>query len=311
MANLAQMTAYAQIILQQQLTDQQLWLLFNMAQTEEVEGWAWGRLKTDITVNSFASYTTGSVAVTQGSPTVVGTGTTFTTAMIGMVFRCGVAGAGSSPSTQFSPIRIDSVTSATQLTLATPYPQTSASGLGFQIFPLFYTAVGLKEILGVRQQVPLKRRTHEFINFIDPYRINLASPSIFWAPAGSDHNDNAMFELYPTETSANGYTVYGMKLPQVMRNPTDIPQLPSAVVLNKGIMKGCETLFSLTGDQRWDAQRTYYGTRYKEELEKAIEVDRERFGVIGQIQDSRFSDSESSEYTPGFDAIYNRDTFGG
>ncbi len=72
-----------------------------------------------------APYTTGTVAVTAGSPTVTGTGTVFAASHVGMKFRSG------SDIPWYDVLTQDS---ATQLTLAQNYQGTTASGNTYTLF---------------------------------------------------------------------------------------------------------------------------------------------------------------------------------
>lgn len=69
-------------------------------------------------------YTTGTVTVSKGSTTVTGSGTTFTTAMIGRYFRGATTG---------NWYRIKSFTSTTVITLETPFNEISLSGSTYTI----------------------------------------------------------------------------------------------------------------------------------------------------------------------------------
>lgn len=71
-----------------------------------------------------ASYTTGTVSVTNGSATVTGSGTTFTAAMVGRKFRV----SGSAYYT------IKTFTSTTSITLDQAYTGTTASGSTYEIY---------------------------------------------------------------------------------------------------------------------------------------------------------------------------------
>lgn len=301
--DLNKMIAYIQVIIQQQLTDGQVTSLLNLSQMEEIEARPWAQLQTDFAFNSFGIYTTGTITVTQGSSIVTGTGTAWTQNMTGMVMRCGTSTA--TATTQLQPIPIDSVQSATQITLQDAYALASQSALGYQIFPMFYTIRGLDRVIGVRQQVALGRRSHDFFNIADPYRYNQSSPSRFWAPFGQNHNQDAKIELWPIDTASLPYSVWGVKAHRELANPTDIPLLPSGVVMNKAIVKCCETLNSLTGDQRWSNQRDYYSQVYQNQLDRAIDADNERFGPIAQIKDS-YTTPDTDGYTPGLDYFFNR-----
>ena len=275
---------------------------------EEVEARPWARLKTDFAFNAFGQYTQGTVTTTQGSPIVVGVGTAWTSQMVGMSISVGQLGSPSS-STQIVPIPIDSVQSATQLTLRSPYSLGGGTSIGYQIFPLFYSIPGMSTVLGVRQQVPLGKKTHEQINLVDPYRQQRSSPATNWAPFGLDHNGQAKIELWPIETNSNPYLVYGLRGHIDMVDPSDLPLIPAPVIVAKTMAKICETLFSLTGDNRWGPQRQqFYYQRYMAELEMAIDTDRGQYGVQGQVRDS-LGDPDNNGYTPGLDQVFNRDSF--
>lgn len=302
--DLARMTAYIGVVINNELTDQQIQLLLNLSHMEEVESYPWARLQTDFVFNSFQLYTTGTVAFTTGSPIVTGTGTGWTDSMIGMVIRIGTI--SSTASTQLVPIPIDSVQSATQLTMSDVYPLNSGSGLGYQIFPLFYSAPQIQRVLSIRQQVALGRRSHQWFNNVDPYRYNQSSPARYWAPFGQDDNGFAKFELWPIETTANPYSVYGLKAHIDLVNPTDLPLLPSGLIVQKTIGKCCEALYARNGDPRWVSPRDYHYQRYKDEKEEAVNSDREEFGTISQIQDQQTT-PDTDSFRPGLDAFYNRD----
>ena len=300
--NLAQMVAFTQVIIQQQLTDQQVTTLINLSELEEIQARAWASMQTETSFNSFALYTAGQISVTNGSPVVMGIGTAWTANMTGMVLRAGTA--NTAATTQLQPIKIDSVQGANQLTLVDPYPLNTAT-IGYQIFPLFYNIRGLNRVMGVRQQVVLGRRTHQFFNEADPYRYNQSSPARFWAPFGDNLDGSAKIELWPIETSANPYTVFGIKERIDLANPTDTPLVPASVVMNKAIAKCCESLGALTGDERWGALGDRYYQIYQDQRTQAIESDNERFGTLSQIKDS-YTTPDADGYSPGLDYFYNR-----
>ncbi len=70
-------------------------------------------------------YTTGTIAVTNGSNAVVGSGTTFTSGMVGKMVRVG------SENTFY---KVSAFTDATHITLSSNYTGTTASGLSYIIF---------------------------------------------------------------------------------------------------------------------------------------------------------------------------------
>lgn len=72
-----------------------------------------------------ADYSTGTIAVTNGSNAVVGTGTTFTSGMVGKMIRVGSDNAF---------YRVSGFTDATHITLASNYTGTTASSLSYIVF---------------------------------------------------------------------------------------------------------------------------------------------------------------------------------
>lgn len=302
------MLNYLSILTSQQLTQAQLTTLLNMSDLEEVEARAWARLKVEITINSFALLSVPSVTVTQGSTTVTNNSGTFPAVTAQFVV--------STSGQPYAPIPVVANASASStLTLVNPYPAPSSGTASLSLFPMFYSATDgfgtiLQQVIGVRQTVPLIRRTHEWINLQDSYRAQTSSPANFWAPAGFDVNDVMQFEMWPIETVANAYVVYGLKGHIDMVNPTDVPAAPSGVVMQKAMMKSCETLYALTGDSRWTSLRDFYAMRYDVELQKALDEDKEQFGVIAQVQDSAFSAEGSGKFVPGLDVLFNRDAIG-
>jgi hypothetical protein len=302
MANFGVMQSWLGLLVQNQLTDEQVGTLLNMADLEECEDYQWARLKSEISVNSFAALTSIPVTVVQGSPIITYNGAGQfppVTAQYALV----VSGQAFAP----IPVVANAVASTT-LTLAAPYPAPSGSATA-TLFPLWYSAPGFQQILGVRQQMPLRQTTHEELNVIDAYRAQTASPAEQWAPGGSDPQDNAQFELYPVETTANAYIVYGIKRHVDMVNPTDLPSIPSAVVAAKACAKACEAIYALRGDPRWAAMQDRYQQAYVDALDQARRIDQEKFGMVGTIQDKYNSAGPGGNVLPGFDRIAATDVW--
>lgn len=308
MSNLATMLSYVTIITANQLTQDQLTALLNMSDLEECESHPWARLKGEIAITSYPLTTFTNVQVTNGSQVVISTNTSFPP-----VTAQYVATVSGQPYATI-PVIANPVASS-QLMLVNPYPGSTSSTASLNLFPLYYSATDsfgtvFQQIMGVRQTTPLLRRTHEWINIVDPYRNSTASPAQFWAPAGRDVNDAGQFEMWPIETAANAYIVYGLKDHVDMVNPTDIPAVPSAVVMAKALRKACETLFSLKGDPRWSGLMTFYEGQYNNELQRILDSDQQQFGIQGRITDVTNSAEGTGQAFPGLDIIFNRDPVG-
>lgn len=105
--------------------------------------WSWRVAQSQFIIPNVI--TTGTVQITQNSPVVLGTGTTWDVSLIGRQFRAGIN----------SPVyTIASVASALQLTLDQPMGNASASGLGYQIFQCYLSPPSdFQDFLSVRDIV--------------------------------------------------------------------------------------------------------------------------------------------------------------
>lgn len=120
------------------------WLSFSFRKVVERRRWSW-LLK----ANQFlppAVVNAGTVAVTRGSTAVVGTGTAFTSAMVGRQFRVGVN----------EPIyTVATFTDATNIALDQAWGGKTVSAVGYEIFQAYYTPPS---------------DFHAFVSVIDPQR---------------------------------------------------------------------------------------------------------------------------------------------
>lgn len=131
----------------------------------------WQRLDTKTSIPIPVEYNAGTVAVTNGSASVVGTGTTWTTAMTGRVFRVLTDGAWY----QFT------FNSTTTATLDRPYEGTTATGAAYRInqnvFKLPSDCRGVLSVDGlasaVREEIPAARSDYgtpsRWVSYMDAY----------------------------------------------------------------------------------------------------------------------------------------------
>lgn len=134
----------------------------------------WRRLRGSQTVQTVAKYITGTVAANNGSQTVTGTGTAWTSAMTGRKIRIG-------SDTQFYTL---TYVSATELSLDREYEGTTATGLAYRIFQNVVT-LG-EDVAAVREvNYPNLRQlgdaTVSEFDGRDPARATYGDP-LFWAP---------------------------------------------------------------------------------------------------------------------------------
>lgn len=131
--------------------------------------WPWRR-KNDV-LQTVAPYETGTVTVTLGSTTLTGSGTTFTSAMVGRKFRL---------TGDLDFYEISAYVSATEVTLADAYVNATQSGIAYSIYQDVYAlATDMDRILGMQAQDPDTRiifGTDEDVYEFEPNPTNTGSP---------------------------------------------------------------------------------------------------------------------------------------
>lgn len=154
------------------------------------EGQRWSYRRRETAIQTVAPYSTGTVTVTSGSATLTGSGTVWTSAMVGRAIR--VAG---DPAYLF----VTAVGSATSLTLGDPqansitWPGASGSLQSYSIFQHQYalpTDVDL--VLLPNRNWPITEKWRDFFDRIDPARNSTGDPiyyalvrNLYAAAAGS------------------------------------------------------------------------------------------------------------------------------
>lgn len=142
------------------------------------EGQRWSYRRRETAIQTVAPYSTGTVTVTSGSATLVGSGTTWTSAMVGRAIR--VAG---DPAYLF----VAAVASATSLTLGDPqansitWPGATAAAQTYSIFQHQYalpTDVDL--VLLPNRNWPIIEKWRDFFDRLDPARTSTGDP-IYYA----------------------------------------------------------------------------------------------------------------------------------
>lgn len=134
----------------------------------------------------------GSVQVTQGSTSVVGTGTSWTSAVVGMQFRIGY-------NTPASTITFVDVLNQV-LTLEMPWASPSFNAQGYFIAQYFYSIPNIRYIHTARNLIMAWRLrmdlNQQTLDTMDPWRQSTFSPFAL-AQMPTDANGNYQVELYP------------------------------------------------------------------------------------------------------------------
>ncbi len=190
---------------------------------------AWKDLEADDRIQTVAVYATGSMALTFGSLSVTGVGTTWTDAMTGR----GVFIPSRNESYRFNQI------SATTGALDRPYEGATAAASGYKIYQDIYELPADFE----RPKISLNERANGVIEFmtrpqvdrIAPARLEFGEPEVYslvmpgplLALVADDENDRKRAKLYPIPLYAAGYPIaYIRSVPRFADGDTDNVILP-------------------------------------------------------------------------------------
>jgi hypothetical protein len=178
--NVTQSVAVIQRLCGDRITAADAQAYYNVSYRQIVDNYQWyARLKEGV-VNTVDEYSTGTVAVTLGSALVVGTGTTWTAAMVGRFIRVGG---------EFDFYKITAFTSATQITIEKAWPYANRSGESYVIFQYIYSLPDdCSWPLVMTSRGPIEERTAYWVDVRDPRRELTLDFPVAWAPRGEGTN---------------------------------------------------------------------------------------------------------------------------
>lgn len=273
----------------------------NTAYSRALAGWNWSGLKK---YGEFAipePYNTGTVSITQGSTTVLGVGTTWTTSMAGRQLIVGGIGPF---------YDIASVESGTSLTLARPF----SSQNGLDVTGSTYSIEGVYLVCpsdflhfwAVRDNTNRWRLWHNFrqevLDYWDPMRTTVGTSWLLATagPAGALPAATAgltRYEIWPRPGGARSYPFSYEAKPPLMSAASDAPIYPirgdivregalAELSLWPGTTNQPNPMFNLDKHQ-------IHETRFKEKLGAAEREDNE----IAQTQ-LKYFDTDSIMWAP-------------
>jgi hypothetical protein len=261
--------------------------LLNSRHAEQMDSYDWSRSRQAVIIGTKADKTTGTIAVTQDSSTVVGTGTAFDSTDIGRSITI---------SDQNSYFQIKAVASATSFTLGdlfgntVTYPGATASGLSFCVFTRLYSVgAGIEQIISVTYQSKLTETSTSYLDAIDPSRKATSDGPVYFARGErlmTGTNDIVRIEFHPRPSSPIAINV-GVKLGHTDLGPSDNPIVPSAPLEWGAAIDMAYSLHARTSDKgsRWLILADKWTVEFEKALEKAKAEDSKKFGVIQSVTD--------------------------
>lgn len=176
--------------------------------------------------------TGGTIALTLGSASVVGTGTAFTASMIGQSLRVGFI------NPIYNIINVD-VTNQV-LTLELPWGSPSVSATGYFITQYYYSFPNLNYFYSVKNLQLMYRLwtnlTQAFLDNVDPSRMQLIYPKVV-AQMPPDTNGNYQVELWPASQIQQALPYLAYVQPPNLVNDGDSlpPYIRADIVVAHGI----------------------------------------------------------------------------
>lgn len=261
-----------------QKTTEDIQVVVNRVYQEEVEAYAWSRLKATVGLTTTAPIVAGTVSITSGSQAVTGVGTAWNSSMVGYYIRIGGI-------TVLA--KVIAVPSPTTLTIDTPWGAGNITNGGYLMYPLYYAIdAPIQKVIAIKRLLNLRETTLDRLDFIDPDSFILGSnPSLLWAPAGRDAEDNLLIALWPVTSTSQIYFVRYLKGYSALVQDGDVPLVMGSVIENKAISDVCASIYAQKGDNIFFQMSTEYYKRYGAELEKARTEDARQYGSPEALTD--------------------------
>lgn len=185
----------------------------------------WYSLMVQGIISSPALYSVGTAQTTTGSPTVVGNGTAWTTAMVGRQFRTGF---------NFPAYTIIDVPDGTHLTIDVPWGDTSYQSVGYFIVQMFYSLgknvkfciACLNQLLGYRLRLHMDHP--DVVNTWDTWRSMIGwtymmTDAATMSPPVTPTYQEKMVELYPAPFIVQSFPFLAYVQPPDLLKDLDCP----------------------------------------------------------------------------------------
>ena len=180
----------------------------------------WSFWETEGSLAFPAQYSTGTLSVTQGSPTVTGSSTVWTAAMVGRQIRIGT-----------SQYTITARASDTSVTIDRNWATDSDSGLSYVIYQARYTlAADVDKIIGMwdtTNQYRIDTATPGTVNSRQVW--NTSASQALWrcgAIFGRDSSNSYYLYINPAPTDAADIVYWYHRIPDEVSGPANVPDIP-------------------------------------------------------------------------------------
>lgn len=173
----------------------------------------------------------GTVNITNGSPTVIGTGTNWTAAIINRQFRIGYN------TDRYTITALDVPTQT--ITLEMPWAGTTYTGAGYIITQSFFEIPNIKYIHSAKNLIMAWRLrldlNQQSLDQLDPWRIQIFSPRAL-AQMSPAPNGNYRLELWPSPAIVQGLPYMAAVQPPNLVNDGDslAPYIRSDIITKLG-----------------------------------------------------------------------------
>lgn len=176
-----------------------------------------------------APYSTGTVAVTNGSKTVTGTSTAWTSSLNDRHIRVKTAW-----------YKIDHVVSATEIQLATPYAEDTATDSGYNVVLRWHRLMADVRKLGVFSHMRLRRSLHvvhkQGLDLAIPSRHSINSVPSWVAEIDPDVDGRKRVEIYPYSSQAEIIHYSAWIKPYTLGFKDSLPEFLDIEALREGVM---------------------------------------------------------------------------
>lgn len=225
--------------------------LVNTVYQEMGNDFEWSMRERETYIATVAPYTTGTLTATLDSATVTGSGTTWTSAMVGR--NISILGMD-------APFFVGTFVSTMSITLGDPqgnavtWPTTTASGLTYSIFKSQYALPSDvdKIIWDMISEYRLAQRPMTYLNAADPYRTSRGTPTVaaLARTTSVSGTETRFIELLPVPSA--GRTVRIPYLAAINDLAAgDSPLMPADPIINEATARACHFMAAKTGDLKW------------------------------------------------------------